>query len=105
MLMCPSMCQRVVACLRTSLGRDEHVFAVCEGIDTSNTTGRMVARVLASLAELELELGRERRAAARDARKARGQSIGRPKAKVNAALVNRLARGPRECGGDVGYGQ
>ena len=51
-----------------------------EGIDTSNATGRMVAGVLASLAEIELELGRERRTAARDARLARGQSIGRPKA-------------------------
>jgi DNA invertase Pin-like site-specific DNA recombinase len=51
-----------------------------EGIDTSNATGRMVAGVLASLAELELELGRERRSAARDARRARGQAIGRPKA-------------------------
>ncbi len=29
-----------------------------EGIDTSNASGRMVAGVLASLAELELELGR-----------------------------------------------
>ena len=44
-----------------------------EGIDTSNASGRMVAGVLASLAELELELGRERRTAARDARRARGQ--------------------------------
>lgn len=50
-----------------------------EGIDTSNVTGRMVAGVLASLAELELELGRERRAAAREARRIRGQHIGRPK--------------------------
>ena len=40
----------------------------------------MVAGVLASLAELELELGRERRTAAREVRRARGQSIGRPKA-------------------------
>src|ERR1700722_15602283 len=45
-----------------------------EGIDTSNAAGRMVAGVLASLAELELELGKERRTAARDARQARGQS-------------------------------
>jgi DNA invertase Pin-like site-specific DNA recombinase len=30
------------------------------GIDTPHATGRMVAGVLASLAELELELGRER---------------------------------------------
>jgi DNA invertase Pin-like site-specific DNA recombinase len=51
-----------------------------EGIDTPNATGRMVAGVLASLAELELALGRERRSAAREARRARGQSIGRPKA-------------------------
>lgn len=51
-----------------------------EGIDTSNAAGRMIAGVLASLAELELELGRERRTAARAARRARGQHIGRPKA-------------------------
>src|ERR1700748_1040617 len=63
-----------------------------EGIDTSNASGRMVAGVHASLAELELELGRERRAAARDARRARGQSIGRPKAldASKAALVQRM---------------
>ncbi|OPX12485.1 recombinase family protein [Mycobacterium sp. AT1] len=51
-----------------------------EGIDTSNATGRMIAGVLASLAELELELGRERREASRSARKSRGLPIGRPKA-------------------------
>jgi DNA invertase Pin-like site-specific DNA recombinase len=62
------------------------------GIDTSNATGRMVAGVLASLAELELELGRERRSAAREARRARGQSIGRPKAldAARAALARRM---------------
>ena len=63
-----------------------------EGIDTSNATGRMVAGVLASLAELELELGRERRTAAREARRARGQHIGRPKAldKSKTALAQRM---------------
>ena len=63
-----------------------------EGIDTANATGRMVAGVLASLAELELELGRERRFAAREARRARGQSIGRPKAldASKAALAQRM---------------
>jgi DNA invertase Pin-like site-specific DNA recombinase len=60
-----------------------------EGIDTTNAAGRMIARVLAGLAELELELGRERRAVARDARRTRGQHIGRPKAldKKKAALA------------------
>jgi DNA invertase Pin-like site-specific DNA recombinase len=63
-----------------------------EGIDTTNATGRTIAGVLASLAELELELGRERRAAAREARRSRGQHIGRPKAldKSKAALAQRM---------------
>lgn len=65
--------------------------SIREGIDTSNATGRMVAGVLANLAELKLELGRERRSAAREARRARGQSIGRPKAldATNIALAQR----------------
>lgn len=52
----------------------------------------MVAGVLASLAELELELGRERRTAARHARRARGQSTGRPKALDDSktALAQRM---------------
>lgn len=63
-----------------------------EGIDTANAAGRMIAGVLASLAELELELGRERRTAAREARKARGQAIGRPKAldAQKSALAQRM---------------
>jgi len=63
-----------------------------EGIDSSNATGRMIAGVLASLAELELELGRERRAAAREARRTRGQHIGRPKAldAKKTALAQRM---------------
>lgn len=58
--------------------------SIREGIDTSNATGRMIAGVLASLAELELELGRERRSAAREARRARHQPIGRPRALTEA---------------------
>lgn len=63
-----------------------------EGIDTSTAAGRMVAGVLASLAELELELGKERRTAAREARRARGQAIGRPKAldAQKSALAQRM---------------
>lgn len=66
--------------------------ALREGIDTSTAAGRMVAGVLASLAELELELGRERRQAERDARRARGKAIGRPKAldASKAALAQRM---------------
>src|SRR5258708_38176778 len=63
-----------------------------EGVDTATAAGRMVAGVLASLAELELELGKERRTASRDARRARGQAIGRPKALTDekTALARRM---------------
>ncbi len=72
--------------------RDIVLRSLREGIDTSNATGRMVAGVLASLAGLELEFGRERRSAAREARRARGQHIGRPKAldEKKAALAKRM---------------
>jgi DNA invertase Pin-like site-specific DNA recombinase len=82
----------VMTTIRELRDREIVLRSLREGIDTSNATGRMVAGVLASLAELELELGRERRAAAREARRARGQHIGRPKAldKKNAALAQRM---------------
>jgi DNA invertase Pin-like site-specific DNA recombinase len=82
----------VMATIRELRDRDIVLRSLREGIDSSNATGRMVAGVLASLAELELELGRERRAAAREARRARGQHIGRPKALDNskAALARRM---------------
>jgi DNA invertase Pin-like site-specific DNA recombinase len=75
------------------LGHREIVLrSLREGIDTSNATGRMVAGVLASLAELELELQRERRTAAKSARQARGLPIGRPKALTadEIALAERM---------------
>src|SRR5246127_361407 len=82
----------VMTTIRELRDRNIVLKSLREGIDTSNATGRMVAGVLASLAELELELGPERRAAAREARRARGQAIGRPKAldKSKAALAQRM---------------
>jgi DNA invertase Pin-like site-specific DNA recombinase len=82
----------VMTTIRELRDREIVLRSLREGIDTSNATGRMVAGVLASLAELELELGRERRAAAREARRTRGQHIGRPKAldKSKAALAERM---------------
>lgn len=45
--------------------------ALRESIDTGTPTGRAVAAIMATLAELELELGRERRAASRESRRSR----------------------------------
>jgi DNA invertase Pin-like site-specific DNA recombinase len=49
-----------------------------DGVDTSTSAGRLVANVMISLAEYELEVGKERRAASRAARKARGLNPTRP---------------------------
>lgn len=43
--------------------------ALREGVDTASPTGRRVAAIMATLAELELELGRERRAVSRESRR------------------------------------
>ena len=82
----------VMTTIRDLGKRDIVLRSLREGIDTGTAAGRMVAGVLASLAELELELGKERRSAARDARRARGQHVGRPKAldKSNADLARRM---------------
>jgi DNA invertase Pin-like site-specific DNA recombinase len=42
-----------------------------EGVDTATPTGRAIAAIMASLAELGLEQGRQRRAASRESRRAR----------------------------------
>ena len=52
--------------------------AIREGIDTNTPTGRAVAAIMATLAELELELGKERRAAARQSRRARDLPATKP---------------------------
>lgn len=52
--------------------------ALREGIDTATPTGRAVAGIMATLAELELELGRERRAASREARRSRNMPATKP---------------------------
>ncbi|CAM3165481.1 DNA invertase Pin-like site-specific DNA recombinase [Williamsia muralis] len=82
----------VMTTIRDLLARNITLRSIREGVDTRTAAGRMLAGVLASLAELELELGKERRAAARVAAKARGRDIGRPKAlsQQKADLLRRM---------------
>ena len=68
-----------------------HVRSLREGVDTSTPTGRAVVSIMATIAELELELGKERRAASREARVARGLAATKPM-KLDAAQQKRLLR-------------
>jgi DNA invertase Pin-like site-specific DNA recombinase len=70
----------VMTTVKTLLDAGVIIRALREGVDSSTPTGRAVLGIMASLAELELELGRERRTAAKAARKARDLPIGRPRA-------------------------
>ena len=65
--------------------------ALREGIDTATPTGRAVAAIMATLAELELELGRERRAAARASRRTRQLPVTKPP-KLSAERQDQLRR-------------
>jgi DNA invertase Pin-like site-specific DNA recombinase len=65
--------------------------ALREGVDTGTPAGRAVAAIMATLAELELELGRERRAASRDSRRARRLPATKP-AKLTAERQQQLRR-------------
>lgn len=77
-------------CLSADLtARGITVVALREGVDSSTATGRAIAAIMASLAELELELGRERRAASRSARRAWSA---RHSSRLDAAQQARLVR-------------
>lgn len=65
--------------------------ALREGIDTATPTGRAVAAIMATLAELELELGRERRAASRQSRRVRELPATKP-TKLTAERQDQLRR-------------
>ena len=65
--------------------------ALREGIDTGTPTGRAVAAIMATLAELELELGRERRADSRQSRRTRGLPATKPP-KLSADRQEQLRR-------------
>ncbi|MBN7482122.1 MULTISPECIES: recombinase family protein [Mycobacteroides] len=62
-----------------------------EGVDTSTPTGRAIVQIMSSIAELELELGKERRVASREARVSRGLPATRPP-KLTGAQRERLIR-------------
>ena len=52
----------VMLTIKDLLEKDIIIRTLRESVDSSTATGRMVMGIMASLAELELELGRERRA-------------------------------------------
>jgi DNA invertase Pin-like site-specific DNA recombinase len=65
--------------------------ALREGVDTATPTGRAVTAIMATLAELELELGRERRATSRQSRRIRQLPPTKPQ-KLSAARQEQLRR-------------
>jgi DNA invertase Pin-like site-specific DNA recombinase len=83
--------REVATALHELTTRGIHVRSLREGVDTSTATGRAVTSIMATIAELELELGKERRAASREARVARGLAATKPM-KLDVAQQKRLLR-------------
>lgn len=83
--------REVATALHELTNRGVPVRSLREGVDTSTPTGRAVTRIMATIAELELELGKARRAASREARVARGLTATKPM-KLDAAQQKRLLR-------------
>jgi DNA invertase Pin-like site-specific DNA recombinase len=83
--------REVATALHELTSRGVHVRSLREGVDTSTPTGRAVTSIMATIAELELELGKERRAASREARVARGLAATKPM-KLDVAQQRRLLR-------------
>lgn len=79
--------REVATALHELTARGVHVRSLREGVDTSTPTGRAVTSIMATIAELELELGKERRAASREARVAATKPM-----KLDAAQQKRLLR-------------
>jgi DNA invertase Pin-like site-specific DNA recombinase len=76
--------REVATSLHELTARGVHVRSLREGVDTSTPTGRAVTSIMATIAELKLKLGKERRAASREARVARGLAATKPM-KLDAA--------------------
>jgi DNA invertase Pin-like site-specific DNA recombinase len=69
--------------------------SLSESLDTSTPAGKMVFTVLGAVAELERSLIAERvRAGLRNAR-AKGKTLGRPRAKLDSARITSLRRAGR----------
>jgi DNA invertase Pin-like site-specific DNA recombinase len=70
-------------------GRGAKLVSIMDAIDTSTATGRMILGVLATLAEFERNLIRERSQAGVAVARQRGVRFGRP-AKVTAAVTRQI---------------
>ncbi len=66
-----------------------------EAIDTSTPNGRLVFGIMASIAEFERELIRERVKSGIQHARAKGKRLGRPRVHVNAARIASLRRQDR----------
>jgi DNA invertase Pin-like site-specific DNA recombinase len=88
----------VATALHELTTRGIHVRSLREGVDTGTPTGRAVTSIMATIAELELELGKERRAASREARIARGLAATKPRFCQDRREQARLSGRCSQCG-------
>ena len=69
----------ILETVKALTGRGVRLVSTTDGIDSSTAAGRMVIGVLASMAEFERELIKERTALKRETSRANGTRFGRPR--------------------------
>jgi DNA invertase Pin-like site-specific DNA recombinase len=79
----------VVRTIETLTAAGVQLRSLRESIDTTTAVGHMLIGIFGALAQYERTLINERSAVAREARRTRGQSVGRPKA-LNAAQARQV---------------
>jgi DNA invertase Pin-like site-specific DNA recombinase len=77
----------ILETVKTLTDRGVTLISTSDGIDSSTAAGRMVIAVLASMAEFERELVKERTALKRHASRASGTMFGRPKKVADAGHI------------------
>lgn len=82
----------ILETVRALTDRDVTLISTTDGIDSSTAAGRMVIGVLASMAEFERELIKERTALKRATSRANGTKFGRPKKVVDREHIATATR-------------
>jgi DNA invertase Pin-like site-specific DNA recombinase len=77
--LCPRCVRSFVTGIKALTDRGVTLVSTTDGIDSSTASGRMVIGVLASMAEFERELVKERTALQRETSRANGTKFGRPR--------------------------
>ncbi len=85
--------QDVLATVQKVLARDAHLISLREGVDFNTHVGKLVATVLAAVAEMELQTLKDRTRHGIERARQQGRAIGRPITHDYSLIANHVRQG------------